>query len=94
MSSEQHQIKKKKKVPAKEVDDSNDETLKGESKIETRVENSDQAETESESESESKTDTSEEDIEQQLLEAQATIKDYWVPAELRYFQKSSILAST
>ena len=57
MSSEQHQIKRKKKVPAKEVDDSNDETLKDESKIETRVEISDQAE----SESESKTDTSEED---------------------------------
>jgi len=73
MSSEQHQIKRKKKVPAKEVDDSNDETLKDESKIETRVEISDQAE----SESESKTDTSEEDIEQQLLKAQATIKDYW-----------------
>jgi len=75
MSSEQHQIKRKKKVPAKEVDDSNDETLKDESKIETRVEISDQAE--SESESESKTDTSEEDTEQQLLKAQATIKDYW-----------------
>jgi len=75
MSSEQHQIKQKKKVPAKEVDDSNDETLKDESKIETRVEISDQAE--SESESESKTDTSEEDTEQQLLKAQATIKDYW-----------------
>ncbi len=73
MSSEQHQIKRKKKVPAKEVDDSNDETLKDESKIETRVEISDQAETESES----KTDTSEEDIEQQLLKAQTTIKDYW-----------------
>lgn len=73
MSSEQHQIKKKKKAPAKEVDDSNDETLKDESKIETRVEISDQAETESES----KTDTREEDIEQQLLKAQATIKDYW-----------------
>jgi len=75
MSSEQHQIKRKKKVPAKEVDDSNDETLKDESKIETRVKISDQAETESESES--KTDTSEEDTEQQLLKAQATIKDYW-----------------
>jgi len=75
MSSEQHQIKRKKKVPAKEVDDSNDETLKNESKIETRVKISDQAETESESES--KTDTSEEDTEQQLLKAQATIKDYW-----------------
>lgn len=73
MSSEQHQIKRKKKVPAKEVDDSNDETLKDESKIEPRVKISDQAETESES----KTDTSEEDIEQQLLKAQATIKDYW-----------------
>lgn len=73
MSSEQHQIKKKKKAPAKEVDDSNGETLKDESKIETRVEISDQAETESES----KTDTREEDIEQQLLKAQATIKDYW-----------------
>ncbi len=73
MSSEQHQIKQKKKVPAKKVDDSNDETLQDESKIETRVEISDQAETESES----KTDTSEEDIEQQLLEAQATIKEYW-----------------
>ncbi|GBF29125.1 protein GrpE [bacterium MnTg03] len=73
MSSEQHQIKRKKKVPAKEVDDSNDETLKDESKIETRVKISDQAETESES----KTDTSEEDTEQQLLKAQATIKDYW-----------------
>ncbi len=73
MSSEQHQIKQKKKVPAKEVDDSKDETLKDESKNETRVEISDQAETESES----KTDTSEEDTEQQLLKAQATIKDYW-----------------
>ena len=73
MSSEQHQIKQKKKVPAKKVDDSNDETLQDESKIETRVEISDQAETESES----KTDTSEEDIEQQLLKAQATIKEYW-----------------
>ncbi len=73
MSSEQHQIKRKKKVPAKEVDDSNDETLKDESKIETKVKISDQAETESES----KTDTSEEDIEQQLLKAQTTIKDYW-----------------
>jgi molecular chaperone GrpE len=73
MSSEQHQIKRKKKVPAKEVDDSKDETLKDESKNETRVEISDQAETESES----KTETSEEDIEQQLLKAQATIKDYW-----------------
>lgn len=77
MSSEQHQIKRKKKVPAKEVDDSNDETLKDESKIETRVEISDQVETETKSKSESKTDTSEEDIEQQLLKAQATIKDYW-----------------
>jgi len=73
MSSEQHQIKRKKKVPAKEVDDSNDKSLNDKSKIEARVEISDQAE----SESESKTDTSEEDIEQQLLEAQATIKDYW-----------------
>ncbi len=73
MSSEEHQIKQKKKVSAKEVDDSNDESLNDESKIEARVEISDQAE----SESESKTDTSEEDIEQQLLEAQATIKDYW-----------------
>ena len=73
MSSEQHQIKRKKKVPAKEVDDSNDETLKEESKNDTRVEIIDQAE----SESESKTDTSEEDTEQQLLKAQATIKDYW-----------------
>ena len=73
MSSEQHQIKQKKKVSAKEVDDSNDESLNDESKIEARVEISDQAE----SESESKTDTSEEDIEQQLLDAQATIKDYW-----------------
>lgn len=73
MSSEKHQIKRKKKVSTKEVDDSNDETLKDESKIEPRVKISDQAETESES----KTDTSEEDIEQQLLKAQATIKDYW-----------------
>ena len=73
MSSEQHQIKRKKKVPAKEVDDSNDESLNDKSKIEARVEISDQAE----SDSESKTDTNEEDIEQQLLEAQATIKDYW-----------------
>ncbi len=73
MSSEQHQIKQKKKVPAEEVDNGNNETLKEESKIEAKVEISDQAE----SESESKTDTSEEDIEQQLLEAQATIKDYW-----------------
>ncbi len=73
MSSEQHQIKRKKKVPPKEVDDNNDESLNDKSKIEARVEISDQAE----SESESKTDTSEEDIEQQLLEAQATIKDYW-----------------
>ncbi len=73
MSSEQHQIKRKKKVPAKEVDDSNDKSLNDKSKIEARVEISDQAE----SESESKTDTSEEDIEQQLLDAQATIKDYW-----------------
>lgn len=73
MSSEKHQIKRRKKVPTKEVDDSNDETLKDESKIEPRVKISDQAETESES----KTDTSEEDIEQQLLKAQATIKDYW-----------------
>ena len=79
MSSERHQIKQKKKVPAKEVDDSNDETLKDETKNETRVEISDQAETESESKSKSKTktETSEEDIEQQLLKAQATIKDYW-----------------
>ncbi len=73
MSSEKHQIKRKKKIPTKEVDDSNDETLKDESKIEPRVKISDQAETESES----KTDTSEEDIEQQLLKAQTTIKDYW-----------------
>ena len=73
MSSEEHQIKQKKKVSAKEVDDSNDESLNDESKIEARVEISDQAE----SESESKTDTGEEDIEQQLLDAQATIKDYW-----------------
>ena len=63
MSTENHQIKRKKKVPTKEVDDSNDETLKDESKIEPRVKISDQAETESES----KTDTSEEDIEQNCL---------------------------
>jgi len=77
MSSEQHQIKQKKKVPAKEVDDSNDKTSNDESEIETKVEISDEAKTKSEAEAEAEAETSDESIEQQLLEAQATIKDYW-----------------
>jgi molecular chaperone GrpE len=73
MSSEQHQIKQKKKASAEKVDSANDDTSRDLSEVADKVDISDQAEAETRSE----TENSEESIEQQLLEAQATIKDYW-----------------
>jgi len=67
MSSEQKQKKEKKKPPAKDVDAGNDETIGEAADIDGSVEVN----------TEAKTETGEEDIAQQLLEAQATIKDYW-----------------
>jgi molecular chaperone GrpE len=73
MSSEQSQIKQKKKANAEKVDSANDDTSRDLSEVTDKVDISDQAEAETRPE----TENSEESIEQQLLEAQATIKDYW-----------------
>jgi molecular chaperone GrpE len=73
MSSEQTQINQKKKARTEKVDSANGETSSDLKEIAGKVDISDQAEAETESE----TENSEESIEQQLLEAQATIKEYW-----------------
>ncbi len=73
MSSEHSQIKQKKKANAEKVDSANDDTSRDLSEVADKVDISDQAEAETRPE----TENSEESIEQQLLEAQATIKDYW-----------------
>ena len=70
MSSEKSQIKQKKKARTEKVDSANDDTS---SDLAGKVDSNDQAKAETESE----TGNGEENIEQQLLEAQATIKDYW-----------------
>ncbi len=71
MSSEKSQIKQKKKARTEKVDSANDDASSDMGEVAGKVDISDQAEAESE------TGKSEENIEQQLLEAQATIKDYW-----------------
>lgn len=71
MSPEQKQKKEKKKPPAKDVDAGNDEASSQSAEID------DSADIEAETETSTKAETGEEDIGQQLLEAQATIKDYW-----------------
>lgn len=73
MSSEKSQIKQKKKARTEKVDSANDDTLSDLSEVAGKVDSNDQAKAETESE----TGNGEESIEQQLLEAQATIKDYW-----------------
>jgi molecular chaperone GrpE len=73
MSSEQAQIKQKKKDRTEKVDSANGETSSDLKEVAGKVDISDQAEAETVSE----TENSEENIEQQLLEAQATIKEYW-----------------
>ena len=73
MSSEKSQIKQKKKARTEKVGSANDDSSSDLSEVAVKVDISDQAEIETESE----TENSEESIEQQLLEAQATIKDYW-----------------
>jgi len=73
MSSEKSQIKQKKKARNEKVGSANDDTSSDPNEVAGNVDNSDQAEAETDAE----TGNSEENIEQQLLEAQATIKDYW-----------------
>jgi molecular chaperone GrpE len=73
MSSEQPQIKQKKKARSEKVDSANDETSSEPGEVVGKVDISDQAEAETDAETES----SDKNFEQQLLEAQATIKDYW-----------------
>ena len=73
MSSEKSQIKQKKKARTEKVDSANDDTSSDLGEVAGKVDSNDQAKAETESE----TGNGEENIEQQLLEAQATIKDYW-----------------
>lgn len=73
MSSDQSQIKQKKKARTDKVDGANDDTSNDPGEVAGKVDMSDQVDAETESE----TENNEENIEQQLLEAQATIKDYW-----------------
>ena len=73
MSSEKSQIKQKKKARTEKVDSANDDTSSDLGEVAGKVDSNDQAKAETKSE----TGNGEENIEQQLLEAQATIKDYW-----------------